>query len=33
MTDRGFAFAEKIPSVDKQFVLFQSPDMVGHSAS
>ncbi|WP_430331789.1 hypothetical protein [Rhodococcus sp. ACT016] len=28
LTDRGFTFAEKIPSVDKQFVLFQSPDLV-----
>lgn len=25
LTDRGFAFADKIPSVDKEFVLFQSP--------
>lgn len=28
LTDRGFTFAEKIPTVDKQFVLFQSPDLV-----
>ncbi|MFD6893239.1 hypothetical protein ACFWB0_01650 [Rhodococcus sp. NPDC060086] len=28
LLDRGFTFAEKIPSVDKQFVLFQSPDLV-----
>ena len=28
LTDSGFAFADKIPSVDKQFVLFQSPDIV-----
>ncbi len=28
LTDRGFAFADKIPSVDKEFVLFQSPELV-----
>ena len=28
LSERGFAFADKIPSVDKQFVLFQSPDIV-----
>ncbi|MCQ4117650.1 hypothetical protein [Rhodococcus tibetensis] len=28
LTDRGFAFAEKIPTVDKSFVLFESPDLV-----
>ena len=28
LSDQGFAFADKIPSVDKQFVLFQSPDIV-----
>jgi hypothetical protein len=28
MVDRGFAFAGKIPAVNKQFVLFQSPDIV-----
>ncbi|MGF7122616.1 hypothetical protein [Rhodococcus sp. BE178] len=28
LTDRGFSFAENIPTVDKQFVLFQSPDLV-----
>ncbi|HEY5856487.1 MAG TPA: hypothetical protein VIW24_21245 [Aldersonia sp.] len=28
LNDRGFAFADKIPAVDKQFVLFQSPDIV-----
>ena len=28
LSDRGFAFADKIPTVDKQFVLFQSPDIV-----
>ncbi|HEY5858503.1 MAG TPA: hypothetical protein VIW24_31910 [Aldersonia sp.] len=28
MVDRGFAFAGKIPAVNKQFVLFQSPDLV-----
>ncbi|MGA9870473.1 MAG: hypothetical protein WBQ44_04915 [Rhodococcus sp. (in: high G+C Gram-positive bacteria)] len=28
LTDRGFAFAEKIPTIDKQFVLFQSPELV-----
>ncbi|WP_416061173.1 hypothetical protein [Rhodococcus indonesiensis] len=28
LLDRGFTFAEKIPSVDKQFVLFRSPDLV-----
>lgn len=28
LIDRGFAFADKIPSVDKEFVLFQSPELV-----
>ncbi|MFE2124486.1 hypothetical protein ACFW9U_28020 [Rhodococcus aetherivorans] len=28
LLDRGFTFAEKIPAVDKQFVLFRSPDLV-----
>ncbi|WP_330231623.1 hypothetical protein OHA40_03460 [Nocardia sp. NBC_00508] len=28
LLDRGFTFAEKIPSVDKQFVLFRSPELV-----
>ncbi|OWY81524.1 hypothetical protein [Rhodococcus sp. BUPNP1] len=28
LLDRGFTFAEKIPRVDKQFVLFQSPELV-----
>ena len=28
LSGRGFAFADKIPSVDKQFVLFQSPELV-----
>ncbi|QCB51631.1 hypothetical protein E5720_18700 [Rhodococcus sp. PAMC28707] len=28
LTERGFAFAEKIPSIDKSFVLFQAPDLV-----
>jgi hypothetical protein len=28
LNERGFAFADKIPSVDKQFVLFQSPELV-----
>ena len=28
LTERGFAFADKIPSVDKEFVLFQSPELV-----
>ncbi|TQM32978.1 hypothetical protein [Nocardia bhagyanarayanae] len=28
LLDRGFAFAEKIPAVDKQFVLFRSPELV-----
>ncbi|QBJ97877.1 hypothetical protein ERC79_19465 [Rhodococcus sp. ABRD24] len=28
LTDRGFTFAENIPTVDKQFVLFQSPNLV-----
>ena len=28
LIDRGFTFAEKIPAIDKQFVLFQSPDLV-----
>ncbi|MEV0297468.1 hypothetical protein [Nocardia sp. NPDC050710] len=28
LTERGFAFAEKIPEVDKSFVLFQSPQLV-----
>lgn len=28
LAGRGFAFADKIPSVDKQFVLFQSPELV-----
>ncbi|MFF2114898.1 hypothetical protein [Rhodococcus koreensis] len=28
LTERGFAFADKIPAVDKQFVLFQSPELV-----
>ncbi|MET9029042.1 hypothetical protein ABZW96_26020 [Nocardia sp. NPDC004168] len=28
LIDRGFTFAEKIPAVDKQFVLFRSPELV-----
>ncbi|WP_442971533.1 hypothetical protein [Rhodococcus sp. HS-D2] len=28
LLDRGFTFAEKIPSVDKQLVLFRSPELV-----
>ncbi|TYQ11006.1 UNVERIFIED_ORG: hypothetical protein L601_000200001300 [Gordonia westfalica J30] len=28
LLDRGFSFAEKIPAVDKQFVLFRSPELV-----
>ncbi|MEV6325812.1 hypothetical protein AB0M45_32300 [Nocardia sp. NPDC051787] len=28
LLDRGFTFAEKIPAVDKQFVLFRSPELV-----
>ncbi|CAM2813144.1 Integral membrane protein [Prescottella defluvii] len=28
LTDRGFTFAENIPTVEKQFVLFQSPELV-----
>ncbi|NKS79741.1 hypothetical protein GTA09_20390 [Rhodococcus hoagii] len=28
LTDRGFTIAQNIPSVDKQFVLFQSPNLV-----
>ncbi|MDJ0360795.1 hypothetical protein [Rhodococcus sp. H29-C3] len=28
LTERGFAFADKIPSIDKSFVLFQAPDLV-----
>lgn len=28
LTDRGFAFADKIPTIDKSFVLFQSPQLV-----
>ncbi|MFZ2173367.1 MAG: hypothetical protein WAW17_04915, partial [Rhodococcus sp. (in: high G+C Gram-positive bacteria)] len=28
LVERGFAFADKIPAVDKQFVLFQSPELV-----
>ncbi|QTJ67888.1 hypothetical protein HYG77_21380 [Rhodococcus sp. ZPP] len=28
LNERGFAFADKIPSVDKQFVLFRSPELV-----
>ncbi|WP_072804221.1 hypothetical protein [Rhodococcoides yunnanense] len=28
LTERGFAFVDKVPSVDKQFVLFQSPELV-----
>ncbi|WP_067464706.1 hypothetical protein [Nocardia amamiensis] len=28
LVDRGFTFAEKIPAVDKQFVLFRSPELV-----
>ncbi|RZK72208.1 MAG: hypothetical protein EOP25_02215, partial [Rhodococcus sp. (in: high G+C Gram-positive bacteria)] len=28
LTERGFAFADKIPAIDKQFVLFQSPELV-----
>lgn len=28
LNERGFAFADKIPAVDKQFVLFQSPELV-----
>ncbi|MCX5041826.1 hypothetical protein OG921_01290 [Aldersonia sp. NBC_00410] len=28
LAERGFAFADKIPAVDKQFVLIQSPDLV-----
>ncbi|WKK11274.1 hypothetical protein QYN14_21605 [Rhodococcus ruber] len=28
LLERGFTFAEKIPDIDKQFVLFQSPELV-----
>ncbi|MDI9918192.1 hypothetical protein [Rhodococcus sp. IEGM 1379] len=28
LTERGFAFADKIPAIDKSFVLFQSPELV-----
>lgn len=28
LTDRGFTIAQNIPAVDKQFVLFQSPNLV-----
>lgn len=28
LTERGFTFADKIPAVDKQFVLFHSPELV-----
>lgn len=28
LTDRGFTLAERIPTIDKQFVLFQSPGLV-----
>ncbi|WP_040796019.1 hypothetical protein [Nocardia higoensis] len=28
LVDRGFTFAEKIPAVDRQFVLFRSPELV-----
>lgn len=28
LLDRGFSFAEKIPDIDKQFVLFQSPELI-----
>ncbi|MFZ2176144.1 MAG: hypothetical protein WAW17_19310, partial [Rhodococcus sp. (in: high G+C Gram-positive bacteria)] len=28
LTERGFAFADKIPEIDKSFVLFQSPELV-----
>ncbi|WP_458682811.1 hypothetical protein [Prescottella equi] len=28
LTDRGFTIAQNIPTVDKQFVLFQSPNLV-----
>ncbi|MEU2040402.1 hypothetical protein [Nocardia niwae] len=28
LLDRGFTFAEKVPAVDKQFVLFRSPELV-----
>ncbi|MEV0355326.1 hypothetical protein AB0H71_04595 [Nocardia sp. NPDC050697] len=28
LTERGFAFAERLPAVDKQFVLFRSPELV-----
>jgi hypothetical protein len=28
LVDRGFAFADNIPAVDKQFVLFESPELV-----
>ncbi|QMU20305.1 hypothetical protein [Gordonia rubripertincta] len=28
LLDRGFTFAEKIPAVDKEFVLFRSPELV-----
>lgn len=28
LVDRGFAFADKIPEIDKQFVLFESPELV-----
>ncbi|MEE2033830.1 hypothetical protein [Rhodococcus chondri] len=28
LLERGFTFAEKIPSIDKQFVLFRSPELV-----
>ncbi|MGW6699143.1 hypothetical protein [Nocardia sp. NPDC055049] len=28
LIDRGFAFADKVPTVDKSFVLFESPELV-----
>ncbi|MGX6511921.1 hypothetical protein [Rhodococcus sp. SJ-2] len=28
LVDRGFAFADQIPEIDKQFVLFQSPELI-----
>ncbi|WP_283261423.1 hypothetical protein [Rhodococcus sp. IEGM 1379] len=28
LTERGFAFADKIPAADKEFVRFQSPEQV-----
>ncbi|MFC4605969.1 hypothetical protein [Rhodococcus kronopolitis] len=28
LSERGFAFADKVPSIDTEFVLFQSPDLV-----